>query len=77
MALSILVDARKARIQDLVADVFRFGMYVIKHGDEVDNIEKEMTEEEQMERAKLCLQCNHLSSSGGTLRCKRDKCIYE
>ena len=75
-ALSILVDLRNNRFEQAISNACLFGYHLAKH-DELENIDEEISEEEQMEQAKLCLQCKHLGNRAGALACKRDKCIYE
>jgi len=75
-ALSILVDLRNNRFEQAISNACLFGYHLAKHGD-LENIDAEITEEEQEELIKRCINCNSLTASGGTLKCKLEKCKYE
>lgn len=75
-ALLILIDSRNDNFQQLVANIFYFGYHLAKHHG-LEDLEQEISEEQQAEMIKRCINCNSLTASSGTLKCKLEKCKYE
>ena len=76
--LIILSDLTQHKYGTAIANAFKFGLYMAKRGEQVaEEYDNESQYEHDMEQAKMCVQCEYLTSRGGVFRCRLQKCKYD